>query len=301
MKGPKKKPARRKAHPAHAQTAKKATSQPLPPLRPEEVAEVRRFLDRRKERVAPPSYVVEQDGNDVVITPQHADRRYAATRLATAFGTTEGALSERLLNQIINAVHLDRSKGLDERDLNAALATIAGIAPRDEIEALLVTQMVATHWLIMDTSRQVGRVNLRPHFQDHGNLTVKLMRTFTAQLEALQRYRGKGTEQKVTVEHVHVHAGGQAIVGAVTSGPGAQAKIEEQAHAKEIAHAPERALRSKDPVLDAVPIARDAERPVPDARREEPRGAEGEPERLEARVLQPGRGRAASRRASDAR
>jgi len=35
------------------------------------------------------------------------------------------------------------------------------------------------------------------------------MRTFTAQVEALQRYRGKG-QQKVTVEHVHVHSGGRA-------------------------------------------------------------------------------------------
>ena len=29
---------------------------------------------------------------------------------------------------------------------------------------------------------------------------------------SVQRYRGKG-QQKVTVEHVHVHTGGQAIVG----------------------------------------------------------------------------------------
>ena len=34
------------------------------------------------------------------------------------------------------------------------------------------------------------------------------------QVEALHRYRGKG-QQKVTVEHVHVNAGGQAIVGTV--------------------------------------------------------------------------------------
>ncbi len=44
---------------------------------------------------------------------------------------------------------------------------------------------------------------------------MKLLRTFAAQVEALQRHRGKG-QQKVTVEHVHVHAGGQAIVGSVT-------------------------------------------------------------------------------------
>ena len=41
-----------------------------------------------------------------------------------------------------------------------------------------------------------------------------LARTFTTQMEALNRYRGKG-QQKMTVEHVHVHKGGQAIVGAV--------------------------------------------------------------------------------------
>jgi hypothetical protein len=33
---------------------------------------------------------------------------------------------------------------------------------------------------------------------------------------ALQKLRGKAGQQKVTVEHVHVHQGGQAIVGAVS-------------------------------------------------------------------------------------
>jgi hypothetical protein len=41
------------------------------------------------------------------------------------------------------------------------------------------------------------------------------MRTFVNQTEALGRYRGKG-EQKMTVEHVHVYEGGQAIVGQVS-------------------------------------------------------------------------------------
>jgi hypothetical protein len=54
----------------------------------------------------------------------------------------------------------------------------------------------------------------RHNLQDAGNLAVKLLRTYVAQLEAFQRYRGKG-QQNVTVEHVHVHQGGQAIVGHV--------------------------------------------------------------------------------------
>ena len=47
------------------------------------------------------------------------------------------------------------------------------------------------------------------------NLANKFMRTFTSQIEALNKHRGKG-QQKVIVEHVHVNAGGQAIVGNVT-------------------------------------------------------------------------------------
>ena len=39
------------------------------------------------------------------------------------------------------------------------------------------------------------------------------------QVEALKRYR-TGGEQKVTVHHVTVNEGGQAIVGAVSQAPG---------------------------------------------------------------------------------
>ena len=44
----------------------------------------------------------------------------------------------------------------------------------------------------------------------------KLARTFVVQMEALKRYR-TGGEQRVTVQHVTVNEGGQAIVGAVNS------------------------------------------------------------------------------------
>jgi hypothetical protein len=43
----------------------------------------------------------------------------------------------------------------------------------------------------------------------------KLTRTFAMQMEALKRYRS-GAEQKVTLQHVSVAEGGQAIVGNVT-------------------------------------------------------------------------------------
>ena len=45
--------------------------------------------------------------------------------------------------------------------------------------------------------------------------SYRLMRLFLEQVEAMQKLKGKTGQQKVTVEHVHVHEGGQAIVGAV--------------------------------------------------------------------------------------
>jgi hypothetical protein len=85
-------------------------------------------------------------------------------------------------------------------------------------------------------------------------------------LDALNRHRGKG-QQKVTVEHVHVHAGGQAVVGVVgTPGGGDQKKTEEQPGAKQITHAPEPTLWSANEERDPLPISRDDEWSLSDAR-----------------------------------
>jgi hypothetical protein len=51
----------------------------------------------------------------------------------------------------------------------------------------------------------------------------RLVRSFAALVETLDRHRGKG-QQVVRVEHVTVQAGGQAIVGNITQGEGPQPK-----------------------------------------------------------------------------
>jgi hypothetical protein len=70
----------------------------------------------------------------------------------------------------------------------------------------------------------------------------------------------------VTVEHVHVHEGAQAIVGNVESpGGGITRKSEEQPHA--LAYAPGTPMPSTDTPREPMPVARDEERSMPDARR----------------------------------
>ena len=83
----------------------------------------------------------------------------------------------------------------------------------------------------------------------------KLSRTYAALLDALNRHRGKG-QQKVTVEHVHVNAGGQAIVGAVHPSEATKERSEERTDAlRGITHAPDTALRCSDPERVSLPIA----------------------------------------------
>jgi len=51
----------------------------------------------------------------------------------------------------------------------------------------------------------------------------KLTRSFTSQMEALREYRNGG-EQKVTVQHVNVNEGGQAVVGNIRQTKSANGK-----------------------------------------------------------------------------
>jgi hypothetical protein len=67
--------------------------------------------------------------------------------LALAFGTTEVAVANILLNSLSNAA-CDGTPGHppSEQDVNGVLAAVHRIRANDEIEAMLAVQMVATHF-----------------------------------------------------------------------------------------------------------------------------------------------------------
>src|SRR5215471_256712 len=113
--------------------------------------------------------------------------------------------------------------------LNSALAAVHAVAAKDEVEAMLAVQMAATHVAAMKCLRQLQNSQQIPQFEAHRNMANKLLRTFAVQMEALTKLR-RGGEQTVRVEHVHVHAGGQAVVGNVNTplgqaGGGGQVQI----------------------------------------------------------------------------
>ncbi len=141
--------------------------------------------------------------------------------LAEVTGTEDPELALRLIHQIIGTLWLPAGLTDEERDERIAdgIAALKGIKPRDEIEGMLAAQMIATHTAAMEYLRRAmisGQTTVGIDlYLKHA---TKLLSVFAKQLETLNRNRGKG-QQKVTVEHVQVQSGGQAIVGSIEHRP----------------------------------------------------------------------------------
>ncbi len=177
---------------------------------------------------------LESKNNKQAINVIFDDELVNRIAMLNCFGTTSTAFSSYAMTELIDATCKGTTtKPFCEQEINGALAAMHGINPNDEIEAMLASQMVATHFAAMRSMRALKNSDTITQQDSNGNLANKLMRSYTAQMEALNRYRGKG-QQKMTVEHVHVYEGGQAIVGNVnhSKGGGVNQKNEEQPHAK---------------------------------------------------------------------
>jgi hypothetical protein len=189
-------------------------------------------------------------------------------RLKHLGGSQSDCWNNVLAEQTVRTLWLKHSdKETTDRQISATLDGLVGIGPKDEFEGMIAAQLLAAHNATMECYRRamLGEQTFEGR-RENLSQANKLSRTYAVLLDALNRHRGKG-QQKVTVEHVHVHAGGQAVVGVVESpGGGDRPKPEDQPHAKQITHAPQSAVWSADNEREPVPIAGDAERPVPTAR-----------------------------------
>jgi hypothetical protein len=109
--------------------------------------------------------------------------------------------------------------GKDRDDqCTAILAFMVGVKPDDPIEGMIAAQLFASHAAAMECYRRAMLPNQTAYGRESNlAMAAKLTRANASQVEALTKHRGKG-QQKVTVEHVHVYQGGQAIVGNVPPG-----------------------------------------------------------------------------------
>jgi hypothetical protein len=179
-------------------------------------------------------------------------------KLRSIGGSKSDTWNNVVANQAMQSIWGKNSDQEERNNLySAAIAGLVGIGPKDELEGMLAAQLVACHNASMECYRRamIGEQSFEGR-RENLSQANKLSRTYTTLLEALNRHRGKG-QQKVTVEHVHVHEGGQAIVGNVEGG-GIRTKSENQPHA--IAHAPGQEMRSTNTEREAVPVASDGKR-----------------------------------------
>ena len=129
-------------------------------------------------------------------------------------------IDSAFLETIIEQTIYSSCKENDFNAIQGCLAALVGINPKDDLELMLAAQMVSIHNISMEMSRRalfsdqtVEGVN------NNINRVTKLMRTFTQQIEALQKHRAKGN-QKITVQHVQVNNGGKAVIGDINQGGG---------------------------------------------------------------------------------
>jgi len=232
----------RQAAERQAFTDQLAKRSPPDPIERAEIEKARKRTKARAPRIA--MHIQDRGTAGIVAYPDHSDDEGHMYRLADAFGTRSRQFVYSMLNGLGKATE-DHSLDCDfspgspnQLKFNAALAVIDGVRPQDEIEAMLAAHMAVTNIVLLElVARTRGSIAGHRYEGDGikrldvlGNLTNKFMRTYTMQVEALTRKRRKG-EQNIKVKHVHVYAGGQAIVGNVSHRGGrGTAKNEQRAY-----------------------------------------------------------------------
>jgi hypothetical protein len=162
---------------------------------------------RRRRRNAAPRIKFTPHGYAI----DHPDPVRGERLMMKALGVADRDAMDGILKQLVMASVSGET--FDETGLSFMLAMLASIRPRDSIEAMLVTQMVAVHALTMRCAYRLACADNVVAQDSAARALDRLVRTFPAQLEALSRYRG---ESGITVQNLSIQHGGKAIVGNVT-------------------------------------------------------------------------------------
>jgi hypothetical protein len=135
-------------------------------------------------------------------------------RLNKALGTRSSDFVNASLLQLQAAARSPFGT-ISETHINAALAMIEAVAPKDELEGALAVQMACTHAAAMSVLVKMDSgFGTERRIAAFGSTAARLMKAYTMQLEVIRRLR-TGGQQLVRVEHVHINDGGHAVIGNV--------------------------------------------------------------------------------------
>ena len=129
----------------------------------------------------------------------------------TKIGVNNLAHSNRLLDLAAKANLTTNQRTPDQ--IHALVSMFEESKVESPIEAMLISQMTTVHTQAMKLMCMVTNENCA--FSVNSEMMAqanRLMKTFVNQIASYEKLK-RGGQQIIKVDHVHVHEGGQAIVG----------------------------------------------------------------------------------------
>jgi hypothetical protein len=132
--------------------------------------------------------------------------------------TPDDAFTKDLVFKAMLASHDLKDKNFDLSEAKEMCsAGIASLNTKEGLQTMLSAQMLTIHQLqqkAMAYAHGIKNLEIEKYYT---NTAIKLANCFVQQANLLAKFQGH-TGQKITVERVNVHHGGQAIVGTIHRG-----------------------------------------------------------------------------------
>jgi hypothetical protein len=110
------------------------------------------------------------------------------------------------IKRLVHFGLLTRRRNPRDRQYSATVVALIGIGPKDEIEGMIAAQLIAAHNAAMECywRAMIGEQKFEGRRENSATPTSS---------PAPTRCCSTRSTSTAVVEHVHVHAGGQAVVG----------------------------------------------------------------------------------------
>lgn len=193
--------------------------------------------------------VTRDEGGAISVAPK-SNPTMNVLRLTDSFASTSADLIDERISDLTNYHGKSNSGGVNERNLNASLAFIAGGGAQDTVQAALLTQMAATHDAALRALANAGKAQFLDQMNTFANIGTKLLNVYARQAETLAKLQ-RGAEQ--TVRHLYVDARTQTAINC----PPGQTQMTDQSYGQHEGGAFGPAMLGNDPAGNGVPMPSD--------------------------------------------
>lgn len=164
--------------------------------------------------------------------PQVRSRSLTQNKYKIPAGYVHDAVPPNFLHEeIVSQIRLalpripDETRLAFERRCAFAIQMYNDLDPKDPVDVLLITEMIVNHAHFLAMTHRVVRARDGSHVEAEAlKMVDRCHERFLELSNKLDKRRGQ-PQQRVTVEHVNVEKGGQAIVGNVSTSLAERARV----------------------------------------------------------------------------